>query len=170
MTAHTSTAAAEMSAALQALVVEACTLREDVTLPAAGADVAMLLNGLRATRERLDRVEELLVRAMRLRGQLERHAWSVTADADEQWARAVRHIVTAPLTRGPEFQGPRERYAEADLATLEVRRSARAAESLLAEATDVREVLKVLHRGLDGVRQDHVTALRATQFALSLEH
>jgi hypothetical protein len=161
---------ASVRSLLHEMVTEATSLRLEVGLPAAGADVAQLLNSLRDTRVRLDRVEELLVRSMQLRGQIERNAIAVSADAADAWARAVRAIAAAPLTRGPEFQGPRERYAEADLLTLEQRRDARAAEGLLAEATDTREMLRTLHRGLDGVRQDHVTALRATQFALSLEH
>lgn len=155
---------------LRAIVIEAMTLRAEASFPPAGADTHTLWTSLQDTRQRLDRVEELLVQVLRIHGRAHRHGLSSAATAKEAWSRAVRAIATAPSIRGPEFQGPRERYAEADLVTLEDQRAALAAELLVAEAVEAREVLRTLHRGLDGLRQDHVTALRAFQFATSLEH
>jgi hypothetical protein len=160
----------DVRAWLRAAVSEATELRTGASLPVPGAGLSEIAAGLLATRQRLDRVEELLAQALRVRGRIARHSLTMTAVADDAWDMAVRQIATAPSIRGPEFQGPRERYAEANLLILEHRRAARAADGLLSEASEAHDVLRLLHRGLDGLRQDHVTLLRAIQFATSLEH
>jgi hypothetical protein len=154
---------------LQDYLVEALDLRFTFTIPPPGAGPEVVMNSLIETRQRLDRVEELLVRTLRIRARARRAATAATASADDHWNRAVRRVATSSVRQGPEFQGPRERYAEADLSTLEHRHEARLAEALAGHCDETYDAIRTMHRGLDGLRQDHVTILRSQQFATHLE-
>lgn len=154
---------------LQDYLVEVLELRFTFTIPPPGAASDEIVRSLSDTRQRLDRVEELLVRTMRIRARARRAATAATASADDQWNRAVRKVATSSARQGPEFQGPRERYAEADLAILEQRHQARLAEALAAHCDETFDAIRTMYRGLDGLRQDHVTMLRSQQFATHLE-
>lgn len=154
---------------LQDYLVEVLDLRFTHTIPAAGAAQEDIMRSLIDARQRLDRVEELLVRTLRIRARAHRSATAARASADDEWSRAVRNVATSSVRQGPEFQGPRERYAEADLATLEQRRHARQAEALAGQCDETYDAIRTMYRGLDGLRQDHVTMLRSQQFATHLE-
>lgn len=154
---------------LQDYLMEALELRFTYATLTPGASPEDVMGGLIATRQRVDRLEEILVRTLRVRARVRRSATAATVTADEQWNRAVRRIATSSARQGPEFQGPRERYAEADLETLEHRRAARAAEALAGSCDETYDAIRTMYRGLDGLRQDHVTILRSQQFATHLE-
>lgn len=154
---------------LTTYVAEALDLRFGGKLPTSGATVPDMLEALLDVRQRLDRVEEILTRIIRLRARLRRNATIATASVDESWDRAVQNIRTAPVSRGGDLSGPRERYAEANLIVLDERRSARAVEELAGHADEAHDVVRLVHRGLDGVRHDHLTILRAVQVETSLD-
>jgi len=159
----------EIEKRLHEYVTEVIRLRFEATLPPASAGTDQVLDGLIATRQRLDRVEELMIRALRIRTRAKRGSVLAAAQAEDLWDQAVRAIATAPVVRGPEFQGPRERYSAANLETVEARREARLTEELHTIAEETYEAIRAMHRGLDGLRQDHVTMLRAVQFIAHLE-
>lgn len=159
----------DVRAALSSYVAEALNLRFSGALPTSAASVADMLDALLDVRQRLDRVEELLTKVIRLRARVHRAATLTTATVDESWDRAVQAQRTAPVSRGDNFSGPRERYAEANLTVLEERRAARIATELASHADEAHDVIRLVHRGLDGVRHDHLTILRAVQFETSLD-
>ncbi len=160
---------AEIEGFLRDYVTETVALRFEGTLPPAGAGPDEIIDGLIATRQRLDRVEELMVQTLRIRAAAKRGSTAATATMDDQWDQAVRAIGTSSVVRGTEFQGPRERYAEANLDTFEARREARRAAQLHSMADEAYEAIRAMHWGLNGLRQDHETMLRAMQLTTRLE-
>ncbi len=115
-------------------------------------------------RQRLDRIEELYLKAIQVRSAVVRKSSASKAIAEEAWAAEISNARKSSVRRGDEFTGPRERYADADLATLELKRAARRDADLLTTAQDSAEALRTMLRGLDGLRQDHQTWLRTLNF------
>jgi hypothetical protein len=140
-----------------------------VELPPVESGASEVMQRLLAVRQRLDRVEELLARATRARGRSSRAAQVAKAQADDAWDVSSQRGRAAPVRRGGEFEGPRERYADNNLATLDQRRATREAERLADSASECLDVVRLCHRGLDGIRQDLLTMLRAFQFESHLE-
>jgi hypothetical protein len=135
-------------------------------MPYAEAAPQVVLDSLLEARWKADRVENLHVQALQIRAQVARMANSLRAQADDAWTTA---LVKARSARRAEFEGPRERYADADLASLTEKRDARKADDLLSLADEVSDVIRVSFRGLNEVIQDHRTWLRALQFQTYLE-
>jgi hypothetical protein len=149
---------------------EALTTRQTIMAPL-GSNPDELLAALADVRARLDRVEELLASGLRLRGQARRAAEDASFAADVAWAQALESIKSAPVRRGgsDSFEGPRERYAQADLAIFDAKRHTRALARQASEMDDYVEVLRLTLRGLDGVRSDLLVMLRAFQVEARLE-
>lgn len=159
---------ADARAALDELVVEAVKLRFDVGLSGAAPTPAQLLDSLYDIRGRLDRVEEILTQALRLRARVRAAATSAEALAEEAWDRAAQRGRQQPIARD-DYSSGRERTAEANLATLDQRRAARTAAELAAYVDAQVDTLRTLHRGLDGVRHDLLAVIRALAFESHLE-
>jgi len=157
---------------LEVLVTEAVELRfgarsfpEDVQIH---PDLVQLI--LLDARKRLDRMEELLVTAIRVRGRARGAASARQNEVDDEWARAIdRSRKDARRTSGNDYSGAKERYAEADLAVLELRIKQRQAQAFADQAQVAYDVVRVCHRGLDTLRGDCVAYLRSLQFESSLE-
>ncbi len=150
---------------LREAVLETISLRFEGSLPPTSAGPEEVMQSLAATRQRLDRIEELMIEALRVRATAKRNSSLASAEASDQWDQAVRTIGTSSAVRGPEFQGPRERYSAANLDTLDARRESRQAEELLSIADEAYEAIRAMYWGLNGVRQDHDSMLKAMQFA-----
>lgn len=161
-----------MADQLESLVTEAVTLRfgardfpEDTQIH---PDLVQLI--LLDTRKRLDRVEELLVTAIRVRGRARGVASNRQNEVDDEWARAI-DVARKDHRRaaGTDYSGAKERYAEADLAVLDLRIKQRQAQTFADQAQTAYDVVRVCHRGLDTLRGDCVAYLRSLQFESSLE-
>lgn len=159
-----------MPTSLEDLVDEVVRLRFEETLPPSTATPSEVLESLRRTRQRLDRVEEILARVLRLKGSKAREHLSVKADADEKWdAQVVKVNERNQRVRGNDFVAPRERYADANLATFNEQRAALAAELAYKRVEEAERVIRQSHHGLDTLRQDHSTILRTIVVENSLD-
>lgn len=136
------------------------------TLPDSGVPVQEVLDSLVRVRRRLDRVEGILVRAISIAGQIARMATVVEAQASEKWDEA---LVSDPRINSGGFVAPKEKYAQANLAVMGVRRKAQVAATAVRVTSDAVEVVRVAHRGLDSLRYDHVVMIRAATVMTSLE-
>jgi len=160
---------ADLGAALDALVTEALRLRHDGKLPTAPAAPVAVLDALLDVRARLDRLEELLTQALRVRAGAHEAAALATATAEDAWDSEISRLRNAKVRPGDEYSTARERHAQANLGTLELRRAARQAEDASRRCERAVEVIRVAHRGLDGVRGDLLAWLRATAFESNLD-
>ncbi len=160
---------AEKQAAADVYLREARALRAVDPLPDAQAPPHEVHGYLLDVRRRLDRLEQILALATRARALAKRTATEALTTADEAWDEACMKIRTNPVRRGDEYSSARERAAEANLACLSTSRAARRAAESLAHADELLDVLRLLHKGLDGVRQDTLTTLRLVQFESHLE-
>lgn len=159
---------------LDQAVEEALKLRFGAAVPAFDADPAVVLAALQDARRRLDRVEELLAASLRIKAAAERDRSLAQARLDDEWdtkineARDGRRGV-AVIRERDEFSSAKERVAEANLATLELRRTAREATDIHTQCAAQVDVLRLVHRGLDGIRHDLLTTLRTLAFESTLD-
>lgn len=154
---------------LDAYLREALELRFAGEHPNPGAGPAAVLASLLDVRVRLDRVEELLVQTLRIRARARSaadHAEAVAADA---WDRSVDGARSAPVVRGDEYSSAKERYAAANLAVLDLRIAGRSAQDLAGACESAVDVLRLTHRGLEGVRHDYLAIIRSQQFESTLD-
>lgn len=158
---------------VEAYIAEALELRVAVEVPAPGSDPKRVLESLLSTRQRLDRVEELLHRALRIRHRVQRSLTIVRAQHDDARDTALTNAKQqrgGPVTRdNDQYTSAQERNAEANLATLELRRTLRQAEEVASYCDEAVDLLRLAHRGLEGVRVDHMTIVRSTQFESTLD-
>jgi hypothetical protein len=159
----------DIAARLGEFIREAVELRLLAELPPPSASVTDIQGALRDVRQRQDRVEELLRRAMRAKVHAQRAAAAAQATADEAWDQTITRQRVAPVVRGDEYMTAKERHAHANLEVLEPRRAARAADELahLCEATV--DQLRTCYWGLSGLREDIRELLRTTAFESHLE-
>jgi hypothetical protein len=161
---------ADLVTTLDQFVNEARDLRTGIpTMPGTQAAPHEVHEYLLDVRRRLDRVEHLLATASRVRAHARRFAARDAQAAEDDWDDAVLKVRSAPVRRGDEFSSARERAAEANLASMTARRTARDSAENAALADECVEVLRLIHRGLDGVRHDTLTLLRLLQFESHLE-
>lgn len=154
---------------LQSMVDEALEHRITAILPPVGASSAMVQESLHAVRQRLDRVEELLGKALTLRARAHSRATNAQHVLDDAWDLAAQRRRTAPVAFGAEYTSARERNAEANLATLDQRAAQRIHADAAQRCDNAVEFLRLTYRGLEGIRQDHHMILRALQFESSLD-
>ena len=142
----------------------------DDPLPTANADPQILVDSLLAVRTRLDRIEGILAAVERARGRVDRALTLTSFSGDVAWAQALEDLKRKPTRSNSDFQGPRERYAEADLAALGPRRETNQLEALAKSARTAATVTRDAARGLNGVREDHLAILRAMNIGTRLEN
>lgn len=121
-------------------------------------------------RLRLDRLEEMLVNSIRARASLKRAHQVVKDELQQAWDTHVTNpsaIQRRVLTQ--EYATGKEKFAEANLATLDLQRKERKSAELLSFAEETAEVIRTLHRGLEGIRQDLLAQVRALQVESHLE-
>jgi hypothetical protein len=155
----------EVRVALDGMVAEALALRYAAEPVKPGSTPALFVDALIDLRQRLDRVEELYGKALRVRGQARRGAEQTEAVAQDAFDTAM---LAGQDTR-EEFSSARERNAEANLAALSERRAARSGALLAGYCDEAVELLRLTYRGLEGARQDILAAMRLFQFESALE-
>jgi len=156
-------------AELAGWVQEALKLRMTADLPVVNTSPATALVFLGDVRARLDRVEELLGKAIRHRATARRAQATAQAQADDAFDTAITRHRAAPVQSGGDFLSARERTAAANLAVLDLLHQVRAIDRLVSTADEAVEVLRLTHRGLDGLRQDSQVVLRTLAFESTLE-
>lgn len=158
---------------LEPLVAEAKQIRFDKEIQEREPDLDASPYEERAyvqfIRQKMDRVEHLLFAAIRLKARAQRSYKEADQAAEEAWDEESVKSRKSSVGRGSDFTGPRERYADVNLATLKQRRVAREAERVLSVASEVLECVKMCYDGLNGIRQEHLSILRTIQFESTLE-
>jgi hypothetical protein len=155
---------------LASLMKEALSLRFQGELPGAQAGPLEVLESLLECRKKADRVEGLYLQALTIKGTLSRRSALHNAEAEDEWAEALIKVRNSPIYKQDSFAGPREKYAEADLATLEFKRQARKSAELLSLADEAVDVIRTTLTGLNNTRQDHISWIRSLQFMSTLEN
>lgn len=152
-------------------LAEAESLRYTGGLPDASLGSGEVLSRLAVIRTRLDRVDELLAEVSRFRTGARVLLKEATARVDDKWAERVAGSTATSRRKGSfvgsgEMEGPRERYARADVAVVGDRMLARRRERVMDAVGDAVEAITRVHRGLDSVRFD----LHAMLKLFSVEH
>lgn len=160
----------DVSETISALIREAVALRFEASLPQSGAGPLEVLESLLECRRRADRLEGLYIRSLTIKANLSRRVAVDNAEVDDQWAEALIRVRNSPIYKGDSYAGPREKYAEADLATLELKRKARKSAELLNLADEAVDVIRTTLTGLNNTRQDHISWIRSLQFMSTLEN
>lgn len=160
----------EIQQALAQFASECYKLRFEVGSLDVDASPSEVMSLLLDARRRLDRIEELLHKTILVRGRLSRVNSAASVAAEEAWDEQAIKNKSRSTGVVTDYSGPRERYAESNLATLNERRAMRQAAELLSLANDSFDVIKLAHQGLDRVRQECLVLLRSLRFESSLEH
>lgn len=138
-------------------------------MPDLAAGLVIAMATVVDVRKRLDRVEAILARTIRIRGMAKRNLAMAQATADDAFDRVIDANRSAVTSRGNEYSSARERAAEANLATLDLIHRARHAAASASICDDAVEVVRLSWRGLDGLRQDLQTIMRSMAFESNLE-
>jgi hypothetical protein len=154
---------------LSAVIDEVLTLRAQVSMPSESAIPQTVLDSLIAARAKADRIEALSIDVLRLRYHGLRVMASAKASADDAWAEGISELNKQGVRNHDQYEGPRERYAEVDLATMEFRRTLRKAEKFLSLVDEASDVIKIALRGVNETIQDHRTWLRTIQVQSYIE-
>jgi hypothetical protein len=113
----------------------------------------------------LDRVEEILSQASAMASAARIRARELAETADDELDRAI----VARMKRTRDFEGARERIADASLTALGFRQEARSAQKLADMAASIEARVRLAHRGLDGLRQDLAAVLRHISWESNLD-
>lgn len=156
---------------LNHLLDESVRLRHLVpSIPGENSGVQEFLAALIAARQASDRIEEIFIRITRLRARLTRLEAEKRDEHESAWASSVVETRGRISFRNSnELVAPREKYAEADLASLEQKRALRSAERLTSYAKEAYEVVRTLLRGLEGMRMDITSIVKAKSLDSALE-
>ncbi len=154
---------------LSDVIDEVLTLRAQVSMPSESAIPQAVLDSLISARAKADRIEALSINLLRVRYVVSRQLASARAVLDDAWAQAVVDINKQVSRNHDQYEGPRERYAEADLATLQLKRSVRKSEEAMALVDETSDVIKIALRGVNETIQDHRTWLRTIQVQSYIE-
>ncbi len=149
----------QLKQALDSWTSEALQLRFAGPALKPGYGPSDVLDSLLELRQRLDRVEELVFKAVQLRGRVKLSTDVAVATAQD----AMDRVVQAARDRGEQYVTAAEKVAEANLATRDQRLDAREAIALSGRCDDAVEMLRLVYKGLEANRQDHLAILRTLQ-------
>lgn len=150
---------------LTALLEEAKALRASVGVGSAGDSMPVLHDRLLHARGVLDRLEEILATVILVHTRTKEQVADTRYDNDDAWNR----IAASPRRNVGLESAPRERYAEYAMHTVKEQVAFRQAEKAERQAGAVVEILRLYHRGVDGVRRDLDSRIRSLAWDLHLE-
>lgn len=126
-----------------------------------------VIHTMNRVRQRADRVEELLTRTRRVKGQLWRKQTEAAFEAEHKRDQALQR---GAATRTIEFVSAAERAADASLASIDEKRAAHQAKMLLDAAQEAFDVIDQCRWGLSAYRQDLRAQLHGMQVIRSIEN
>ena len=135
-------------------------------------DLADSIVSLRAV---LDRCDRLVGKLLQLRAAARTAALDADFTAQAAWDESVvgqrsqSKAAVVSWDGSRDFTAPRERYAEAQVSTVEFQRAKLAAQKEVVVLESQVEIARQLTRGLTGFREDLLVRLRTLQFLTSLE-
>lgn len=155
-----------VDARLGNVIVEAEKLRFGVSAGSPADSLTEVHDALVHVRANQDRIEELLATLLRAQADVRREVIDRRSVVDDKWdQQATRKSVGF----GFDDAAPRERYAQYNQAIIDDRRALRRAEKLQGQVDLAVELLKLFHKGLEGVRWTLNTRLTAMSTATRLE-
>lgn len=119
-------------------------------MPSAAAGPEELHGALVQARSRLDRLEELLYQAVTLKDSVTSLAFRAEQAAEDAWD----DLAKKNRGRGGEYEGAQERYAVWRVQTRALRAPARVYREAADLASSAEHRVRIMHRGMDGVRLD----------------
>lgn len=146
----------------------ALSYRSKVVLPEPSSTPQAVLDSLLDARVKADTVESMYLSLVRIRARAVRKVAAIKAEHEDAWNQALVDMKSGSRQRD-QYEGPRERYAEADLATLMTKRQLRKAEETLGIVDEGVDILRTAFRGLNEIIQDHRVWLKSLQFQTYLE-
>jgi hypothetical protein len=163
--------AASLRAAILGWLQEAQQLRAQVAaaVPPLGSHSDRFAEALLVARGCQDRIEQLLSEAESLRHTSRRWAWDLEATADDAYDAQVAANRQMGRSGEGDYRTGRERQAEINLSILTQLQAHRAARRFYDEVDELVERLRILHRGIDGTRQDLGNYLRHVQWERNME-
>jgi hypothetical protein len=117
-------------------------------------------------RAKLDRVEQILVLLTRYRFNCWKSEQDSKWEAEEAWDAAA---TSTGSSRARDAYGPRERYAYYNIASLDLQRRHRSMSEMYKRVDAAIEAVRIIHRGLESVRQDYHMAMRSVSIETRLE-
>lgn len=145
---------------------EAQELRK-IAVPSLGSGPERYRQALLVTRASLDRMEEILLQTMRLRGGMQRKAAECEHAAEDRWNTLAEQASRTSGSR--DYEGAKERYARFEVQCFEVNREARQWRLASDLATDLAEQIRTMHFGLKDVRGELIEHLRAFVLETNLD-
>ena len=162
-----------IEALMSEYLTEAVSLRYSLPTIPENADQSVLLSVLQQYRANLDRLEELMVRAFIKKGIYYRRLKELQDAAQDKWDESLSKATEKKglsLVSQQEFIAPKEKYANANLATLEQRHAVRKAENAYSWTESTSDVLLKMYRGMDSARQDLLARIKAIPMVNSMEY
>ncbi len=155
---------------ISSLMDEVLELRTQILVsPSSETTPVQLIDGLKDVRRRLDRTEDILVSLLRYKAIAHTLKSGLAADQEDAWDAAVTSSSKSRQINS-DFSSAKERYADANLATLESLRKLRKAERFYDSCDSAVEQCRIMYRGLERVRQDIMTVMKSQQFIQNLEY
>ncbi len=152
----------------KAAIEEALSLRktEEIDFSLSEETLAALRKDIR---RKIDRLEELLNNCVRVRASYKRMVDREQAALDEAWDRAVRDS-KPKVAFGSDMIAPRERYADANLKTLEQHRKLLSTKELLSHVQETEEIVRNCYKGLDGLRLELASVIKSRSIPHASEY
>ena len=138
---------------LGSLIKEAKELRT-IKFPSAGAPPEAFYNVLLTVRANLDRMEELLSRAMQAHTWARGQEHSMADTAQDAWDHAAGQDAARAAYAGQDYESAKERHARINLKVLPATKVAREAARQSDLCRYAVDQIRLLYQGLDGVRRD----------------
>lgn len=159
----------DIKAVCDGIIEEALDLRFGAKIPVHPAAPSTILETLLDVRARLDRVDELLAKALRMHSAVQEALTVATAEYDDAWDQEITRLKNSPVRQGSEYTTAKERHAEANLATLNLRFKVRSTERVARHCQSAVDLVRLTNRGLESVRQDLRTWLDGLRYESHLD-
>lgn len=134
-----------------------------------GRDPTVWREALQQIRGWQDNMEEVVSVVITARGMYERGVADTKARYDERWAQVSDADSRQAVRRGPEMEGPRERYARVDGQVFDELRAWRQMEQALSICQEAEREIQLRYRAVNATREDIHQILRSLAFESTLE-
>src|SRR5882724_3076925 len=155
--------------ALNKLIEESEELRSDFQLPSIDASPGEIVAVLYEVRPRLDRLEALLIKSLRLKRDILQIANVFIDKHNESIDSFMVQQKNANFIRGTDFTSAKERLADANVSNIETKRDAVVAQSLIEACELAVSTVRYRHAGLKDLKTDLHAAIRAASILSSME-
>lgn len=119
-------------------------------------------------RARLERVDELLLQAYRLKESLKRASAKAKAIYDDAWDTESDRVNNSITGRMGDYTSAKEKAAQINLKLISKKREQRSADERLSFATEAYYFIKEVHDGLQSTKQDLQSVIRTFQIESSV--